>query len=231
MEPESPVWLNVIVAVLFFGGLFGVCFWLYTRQQRILQSLAEKHGLEYDEGGNTVVPYPSEKAIKRRGRFIKCQPEVRWHLKGEVDGVEVCLYKMYLRTGSSSDPKSRTWGYPYLIGSFVFDGVDLPKILIRPRSVFGKIRKWFIRRVDTPLERHPLDPHFVITTDSEDEFFKSFDDQASLLLFRRKKMTLEGFANSFYLFEKPSHLKFLLLTEASLEEFLQWGVKLAKELK
>ncbi|MCA9429044.1 MAG: hypothetical protein KC940_00915 [Candidatus Omnitrophica bacterium] len=231
MEPESPVWLNVFVTIIFFGGLFGVGFFLYSRQQRILNRVAEKLELDYEEGGTTVVSFPSEKAIPRKGRFIQCLPEVRWRLSGEIEGVEVCVYKMYLRTGSSSDPKSRTWGYPYLVGHFILDGMNLPQTLIRPRSFIGRVRHLVGGGSGRSIENHLLSSISDITTDSEAEFIRVFDEEAGRFYETRKKMTLEGLANSIHLFEKPSQIRFLFLTESSLEAFIQWGVKLTKQLE
>ncbi len=231
METGSPLWLNWIIVIVFFGGFFAVGFLLYERQRNLLERVAKRYGFTYSEGGTHLIHFPSERAIKRNRLINKCRPEVRWYLRGEMQGVEVCIYKMRLRTGSSSDSRSRTWGYPYLIGRFVQDGLDLPDVLIQPRSILGRIRKRVFRYIDTPLERHPLDPDYQVSSDSDDEVIQTFDQAACQHFISGKFLTFEGLANAFSLFEKPSHLKFLLMTDASLERFLKKGVNLAIALK
>ena len=230
MQSGSPFWFNLVVALLFFGGLFAIGFFVYEHRWKVLRRFAERYRLDFSEWGTTRVLFPSEQAIKRRGLLIRSVPQVRWSIRGETEGIEVCLYQMVLRTGPSSDPRSQAWGYPLLIGRFVWDELDLPKTLIRPRSVLGKIRKRTFRIVDTPLERHPLDIDFAITTDSVEEFIESFDSDASRLIGKSKHRTFEGLANAFYLVERHSQVRFLLLTERFLDRFLHDGLALAKAL-
>jgi len=107
VQPESPIWLNVVAAVIFFVVLGAVAFWRYQRKTRGLEHFADNHNFTYREGSASRVSLSSEFLISKqaeRGR------EIRHLAEGEYKGFHVQIFDFHFV--SEVDHRQRSYRYP-----------------------------------------------------------------------------------------------------------------------
>ena len=137
MRPETahpPVWLNLTVAIIVFGCIGAIAYFIQQRRKRGIRKVADEFGLIYDEEGLLNISLP-ENCLICSIFSLWGEPEVGKGLEGKIDGRDVYLFEVKWIQDTMTQ---RGYGYPLNVVALKISDLRVPNFVLRPEGLRQK---------------------------------------------------------------------------------------------
>jgi len=142
-------WLLYPIVFLFFLALASFAYWWTRREQDQREAFCERHGLTFhDLGGDVELP---EALAIHRFAPMGADPEIRWSMEGERNGLRLAVGCLGFYSLASGSPQGK--GYPLLFAA-ARNPQSVPGFHLMPRRLHHRLTGLFSKHdLDFPEDR------------------------------------------------------------------------------
>jgi hypothetical protein len=202
MDPqvESPVWMNAVAAVIFFGGLIVFVYFRHVRKLNSFEGFAGRRGMRFYEFGTpgmapldgTMLAGMAEKAF-----------DVGFTVEGKIDGLNATIFEAYFSLHDG--PRSKMYHYPVTVIELQSKDLDLPKFTARPETLFQKAAALAGGQDINISAQREFSKRYRLMGEDEAALRKLFDGPAAKHLVEHGGLIVEGHGDR-VIFWKPRKL-------------------------
>lgn len=211
--------INTIAAIVFFGSIGLVYWWLNSHRRATLEALAANLDFEYDDDAGTAVPLPSHFHLLDPKRFSKkfldVEHRIREAVYGKADGIRVYIFefKQFRRDDNLREIRH---GYVQVVGLFVLPDGNLPETTCLPA---GRFRRLFTKT-------HDQAPYHRVELGADSEL------PAPIAEFLRNhpNHVVETFANEVICYRPTGMLNYAPFTARRVHSVYREGMELCRRL-
>ena len=138
MGPETvhpPVWLNVTAAIIVFGIIGAIAYFIHQHRKKGIRKVADEFGLIYEEEGLTGISLPENCLIRSIFSFWG-EPEVGRGLEGKLNGRDVYLFEVNWMQETLTHRGG--YGYPLNVVALKISDLKVPNFVLRPERLRQK---------------------------------------------------------------------------------------------